>query len=348
MIYLDNAAAQKPLQAAVYAMNSVLQNKWANPNSAHRAGREAYELLEKCRESVARCLNCLPSEVVFTSSASEAASVAMRTLYMTCENVTVGATEHDAVVQTPWRDNDPNRPARGQFPRKNGFARMMANNETGEVYGELVHMCRNYPDDVIFTDATAAVGHIPVDFGFLGVDYLCADGMKFGAVPGCGVLLVRHDRIFPQHIMHRPTPHLALIAAFAAALEMRTSQMSDAAMRVNTMRKRMEERLSQIPGARLNAQRASRLPGYINLSFFGVEGAALAGFLSQQGVCVSTGAACSSGDLSPSRVLLASGYDEQRARSAIRISIGEENTLDECLEAADLIAFAVEHLRTIS
>lgn len=348
MIYLDNAAAQPPLQIAIYAMNSVLNETWANPNSAHVAGQKAYTLLRECRETVARCLGCLPSEVIFTSSASEAASLAMRALYMTCANITVGATEHDAVARTPWNADDPCRPLYDNFSRKNGFARMLANNETGEIYGEVKNMRRNYPDDVIFTDATAAVGHIPVDFGELGVDYLCADGMKFGAVPGCGVLVVRGDAIPPFDIMHRPTPPLALIAAFSAALEKRVSELPESALRVKNMREEMEKRLLQVPGAKLNALRASRLPGYINMSFFGVEGAALAGFLSQHGVCVSTGAACSSGDLAPSRVLLAAGYDEQRARSSIRISIGEENTPYECTRAAELIAAAVSHLRDIS
>ena len=188
--------------------------------------------------------------------------------------------------------------------------------------------------------------HIPVSFSGLDVDFLCADGMKFGGVPGCGVLIARDPSMLP--IEHRPTPHVALAASFAAALDNRCENLTWNMQRVTAMRETMEEQLLAIPGAKLNTTRKSRLPGIINVSFFGVEGAALAGMLSQRGVCVSTGAACTSGDLKPSRVLLASGFDEQRARSAIRISIGEENTAEEIEQAAQIIRACVDTIRTIS
>lgn len=348
MIYLDNAAAMRPLPCAVDAMNEVLANTWANPNSIHRPGHEAFEVMRKSRETVARCLGCEPSEVMFTSSATESAAIAMRILYDLCETVTINKTEHDAVFYA-----EPRQFRKEYYPCKEGFVQMLVNNETGDAYywNTIWRLRKEHPDARIFTDATAAVGHAHIGFHDLAVDLLAADGMKFGAVPGCGILLKNDEHDFFREMLsdypHRPTPPVALIAAFAAALEYRTDHLSEATAHKVTMAEQMELALSDIPDTEFNFHAKAISSGIINVSFAGVEGAALAGLLAQQGVCVSTGAACTTGDLSPSRVLLAAGFSEERARSAIRISIGEENTLEECVKAAEIIRNSVEQLRAI-
>lgn len=348
MIYLDNAAAMRPLPCAVDAMNEVLANTWANPNSIHRPGQEAFEVLRKSRETVARCLGCAPSEVMFTSSATESAAIAMRILYDLCETVTINKTEHDAVFYA-----EPRQFRKEHYPRKEGFAQMLVNNETGEAYycNTIWRLRKEHPDALIFTDATAAVGHAHIGFHDLPVDLLAADGMKFGAVPGCGILLKNDEHDFARELLfdypHRPTPPVALIAAFAAALKYRTENMNYYAGKMASLVGIMKNILKTIPGAEFNYQAQALQSGIINVSFAGVEGAALAGLLAQQGVCVSTGAACTTGDLSPSRVLLAAGFSEERARSAIRISIGEENTWEECVKATEIIRSSVEQLRAI-
>lgn len=348
MIYLDHAAATQPLPCALDIVNLVLRDAWANPNSAHDEGQKAHAIVEASRESVARCLNCKPPEVHFCSSASEAAAWVSKTLYMNCYNIATPKWEHDAIWSAP-RDWE-----RMYTPKlyDNGLFQMLANNETGEIY-DVSAARRENPGALIATDATAAVGQIPVDFADLGADYLFADAMKFGGVPGCAFLIVK-DGAPLSDLMHRPTPPAALIAAMAAALEHSCKLMDSNRSHVSSLRREMVNYLKCIPGVMFNyvgydgGLVPSRLPGICNVSFDGVEGTALAGLLSREGVMVSTGAACHAGQLEPSRVLLSMGYDEERARSAIRISIGAENSAEDIRRASLIICQCVEQLRSVN
>lgn len=345
MIYLDHAAATQPLPCALDAVNLVLRDAWANPNSAHDEGQKARAIVESSRESVARCLNCKPSEVHFCSSASEAAAWVSKTLYMNCYNIATPKWEHDAIWSAP-RDCE-----RMYTPKlyDNGLFQMLANNETGEIY-DVSAARRENPGALIATDATAAVGQIPVDFADLGADYLFADAMKFGGIPGCAFLIAKEGSPL-SNLMHRPTPPTALIAAMAAALEHSCKLMGMNRSYISALRIGMVSFLNCIPGVMFNAYYYDGdyvLPGICNVSFDGVEGTALAGLLSREGVMVSTGAACHAGQLEPSRVLLSMGYDEERARSAIRISIGAENSAEDIRRASLIICQCVEQLRSVN
>lgn len=345
MIYLDNAAATPPLPCTVEAMNAVLKSAWANPNSAHEMGSTAFRVLDEARRTVAKCMKCRPEEVHFTASASEAAARVAKTLYMNCYQITTPHWEHDAVFTAP---SDYER----RFTPKeydNGLFQMLANNETGEIY-DVAALRRDNPESLMAVDATAAVGHIPVDFAALGADYLFADAMKFGGVPGCAFLIVKEGAPLSD-LMHRPTPPVALIAAMAAALEWHMDHMEEIASHTRFLFGNMFSLLENDLRSTLHINGGAdldHLPHIYSLRFDGVENTALAGLLSLDGVAVSTGAACSAGKDTPYRVLLASGLTEQQASETIRVSFSHENTLEEIQRAAEIITRCVTQLRTLS
>ena len=343
MLYLDNAAATRPLPCAIDAMNAVLRDAWGNPNSGHAMGQIAYDVIGAAKNTVAKCLNCYPDEIIFCGSASEAAARIMWTAECNGVGVDVPATEHDAVYTLPY--------ASATIPPKSEtmYFRMLANNETGEIYDPHQHEHRDGCRESIAVDATAAVGHIPVDFHALDVDYLFCDALKFGGVPGCAILLVRRGTII-EEIMHSPTPHTALIAACAAALEWGVEHLDEN----DTWERKLFSELWWILASRVREgihingmPERNYAPHVHSFRFDGVSGAALATMLSNRGVMVSTGAACSTGDGRPSRVLVASGLTEKEASETIRITFSHETTLWEVREAAQIIGECVNHIRAL-
>lgn len=345
MIYLDNAAATKPLPCALTAMNEVLKSAWANPNSAHDAGQKAREIIEQARNTVARCLDCLPEEVHFCGSASEAAAIVYKSLYQNYgDEIIKSPTEHDAVYAL---NTEYCRSHTSSSQDKPSCFRMLVNNETGEVY-DVKQFVEDHPNIVVAVDATAAVGHIPVSFRTLGASYLFCDALKFGGVPGCGILLVKSGQPISD-LMHHHTPHTALIAACAAALEWYTEHMDWFLDFCLTLRCGLVGVLSREKiDYTFPAGRATAHSHILSVRFPGVENTALALLLSKNGVMVSTGAACSSGEDTPSRVLMASGLSEQEARETIRISFGLENTVEEVRQAGHIIAKCVRQLKELN
>lgn len=342
MIYLDHAAATRPLPCALDAMNSVLLKTWGNPNSTHASGEAAREILEDARARIARCIGAenKQSSIHFFPTATAAAQTALYSLTAAGYGVARYETEHHAVLNSTHieRATAQHRGAKGL-----AYARMLANNETGEIYPPP----EREPNMPWLCDATAAAGHIPVDVNSLGCDYLIADALKFGGVPGAAFLYAAPGApFFP--LIEGGTPPVALIAAMAAALEWQTAHMEENTRKISDLRRKISYALSGISGARWNMQDVSQfLPYIFNISFPGVEGETLALLLSREGVMVSVGAVCTSGNHEPSHVLMAMYGDEARARSAIRISLSHENTAQECEEAAKKIAACVAQLRAI-
>lgn len=348
MIYMDNAAAERPLQAAVTAASSVWDSTYANPNSIHSFGQEAKDVLESARNEIAELMNCLPDEVHFCSCACEAASWALKSMRSVCYGISVGKFEHDCVLEAA--KNTGYGVYSAWESEKIGAVSMLANNETGEIYkisrGSVLR----------FVDATAAVGQIPVDFRALGCDYLCADAMKFGGLPGAAFLIVRRRSPMIPLIYGNEerggTPPTALISAMATALRIKTRGMGRAIQKTVQMRDYMIDELLKLPDSHLNGPRslgtvAARLPGNVNISFGGVDGTALGLMLSARGLMVSTGSACTSGNNEPSHVLLAMGVSPELARGAVRITLNEYNTMEECHQAVRMIKECVFRLRDL-
>lgn len=340
MIYLDSAAFSKPLECAFKAYRNA---PFGNPSSEHAVGKTARDALEKARDVVAECIDADPSEVYFCSTATEAAAWVIRGLEIGAWQVIPSNIEHHAISENAEKYNNSPHMA---------YARMLCNNETGEIFDAPP----NRGDALWVCDATAAVGHIPVSFRELGADVLIADGVKFGGVPGAALLVAKKD--FPliplirgggqERGMRGGTENVPAICAMAAALERQTEHMEENALKIGAMRQIFVQSLSKIPDHKWNTPfEKPCVPHILNISFDGVDGKALGLYLSNQGVMVSTGAACSNGLNEPSHVLMAMYNDEARARSAIRISLSVENTIEECVWACDKIKSAVEFLRSI-
>lgn len=353
MIYLDAAAHEMPLPAAVNAF--LKMQDLANPSSLHSEGRAAKSALEAARATVARCLNCEPSEVYFTSGATEACNWMMHCLG--AYSVSVGGIpryEHHAVLEYPYVT-----PIINRVPEI-GYTHMLANNETGEIYN--IESMQKSLTGLFACDATAAVGHIPVDFRALGIDYLAFGAHKFGGLSGIGALIVRDGSPVTPMIcgggqergMRGGTESVALACAMAAALEKRCETMYDDIARITKLRDDfITEILRFVPDAYINGpwvicDASRRLPNNANISFLGVESQSLVLALSRKGLCASSGSACTSGSLNGSYVLRAMGLSEERARSAVRFSLPYRITQDELKQAVEIVVSAVSELRALS
>lgn len=317
MIYLDHAATSPALQCAKVAFNAVSETIWGNPNSLHSFGQDARKMLESSRETVARCLGCEPEQVFFVSSATEACRIAITRMTESCKKVHVTKVEHAAVTSMTDR--------KVYSDRRNdnrGFVHIHTNNETGEIY-DLKSAFSGY--DLTFSDCTAAMGKQKINFRESGINFICGSGHKIGAPVGIGVLIAKNSADITERF-HFGTPSVPLAAAFASALEFRTKEIDLFAGVTEFLHDRLIDGImNEIPDAQFNGcpcfgHQMEQSPYIANISFPGIENHALVLRLAADGLMVSSGAACSSGDNEPSRVLLASGYSEERAQSAIRFS----------------------------
>lgn len=331
-VYADCAAS-----APILPCSRDVLSLWsyANPNSVHIVGRESRTALEHARATIAECINARPDEIAFTPSATEACRHAIAYL-----NITIDSPyEHKAVEEAVgW-----NRMFLGGDGHS--IAHMLANNETGEIYSGKVRELSK--DNVVFCDATASVGQIPVDVQDLGVAALAAGGHKFGAFPGIGFVYIRggvkDEDTFPG------TPPVALAVAMAEALQYRCISMpysqSYLTHRVGTLEARIE---NLIPNAHINCQGKDRLPNILSVRFDGVNARELLTMLDVNGVYASAGSACTADQDTPSRTLLASGLTEEQALSTIRLSFCPENTREDFEFVADALRRSVSQLRKLS
>lgn len=373
MIDLDASATMAARPEVWEAMQPWLTGPAANPSSAHALGRRARRAVDDAREEIAALLGAFPDEVVFTSGATESNNLAVFGLIGRPPGRIISSRiEHPCVVEpieqlarrgfeVHWLPVNadgsisPESLAAAMTPKTQLVSVMLANHETGTV--QPIEALRSAAADVAFhCDAAQAVGKIPVDFHQLAVSTLSLSGHKFGGPHGIGALLVnRCTRIQPllfggpQQRGRRPgTEPVALIVGLAAALRVAWSAREREQRHLADLRQRLWEQLNrQAAPVLLNGPTEGGLPGILNLSFPGCRGDALLMALDLEGVCVSTGSACSSGSLLPSPVLRAMGLPEERCRSAIRLSLAPTLTADLVDAAAATIARVVARLRSI-
>ena len=330
-VYADCAASAPVLPCAKAAMKS-----FGNPNSSHASGRKARQELEWAREVIAHCINAKPDEIAFTPSATEACRFAVAYLGIN----KCSPYEHKAVDDAVWWN--------GTFMAGgNSYAHMLANNETGEIYSGKVKRLAD-SGKTIFTDATAALGQIPVDVRELGVHALAAGAHKFGGYPGIGFVYIRggvkDEDTFPG------TPPVALAVAMANALEYRTEHMDEANAYLAEQYSLLMDRIMQIPGAHFTIGKESiiHLATILSVRFDGVNARELLTMLDVNGVYASAGSACTAGSDAPSRVLLASGLTEEQALSTIRLSFCPETSEDEFSSVADALTQSVTKLHELT
>nr|BDT33969.1 cysteine desulfurase [Myxococcus sp. MH1] len=380
MIYWDhNAAAPVRAEVASLLARAFLQGGHGNASSVHAAGREARARLDAARARVARVLGCEPKEVCFTASGSEADALALVGAFHTRpvaerRRVVTSSVEHPALLGAVARLEQEGAQVVRVAPGPDGRVReedllaaltpdtalcslMWANNETGVVQpaAELSRACRK--QGVLFhTDAVQAAGKVPLSLREVDADLLSLSAHKFGGPSGVGVLVVRKGvdvrALTPGHQeggRRGGTQNIPHAEALALALELAASEQPQVASRVGALRDAFEQAvLAQVPGVVVNGAGAPRVPNTSNLRFEGVEGEALLIALDLEGICVSMGAACASGTLTPSHVLRAMGLSAAEARGSLRFSLGSETREEDVRQVVDALRRHVPTVRALS
>ncbi|WMJ84600.1 cysteine desulfurase NifS [Oscillospiraceae bacterium LTW-04] len=360
-VYADNSATTAVSKPVLDAMLPYLTEHYGNPSSVYSKGREAKSGLDTAREKVAKALNAKVNEIFFTSCGTESDNWAIKGA------AAVGAKkgkkhlittnfEHHAVLHS------------FQALEKQGFevtylpvdseglisaeqvkaairpdtalvSIMYANNEIATVLpiAEIGAVCR--AAKVLFhTDAVQAVGNVPIDVVAQNIDMLSLSGHKIHAPKGVGVLYVKNGVVIDtfmdggaqERSRRAGTENLASIVGLGAAIEIATTDIDARNAHKKEMRDRLIDGiLKEIPRCRLNGSREHRLPGSLNISFEGIEGESMLLMLDMKGICASSGSACTSGSLDPSHVLLAIGLPHEIAHGSLRLSLSDENTMED-------------------
>jgi len=375
-IYADNAATTKMSDVAVKAMLPYLQEIYANASSVHLLGQRSAAALFSARQQTAQVLNCAPKEVFFTSGGSEAdnqaliSAAALGKKQGKCHIVST-AMEHHAILHTLEALQAEGFTVTLLRPQADGIVTatqvaeaitdttclvsvMYANNETGAIQPirEIGALCRKR--GVLFhTDAVQAAGHLTIDVQRDNIDMLSLSAHKFHGPKGIGLLFAKSNTQLTSLIRgggqergkRAGTENLPGIIGLAAALKDAQENMQQNTAYITGLRDALRNGLDKIDGAGFNGSREHCLPGTVNYSFRGVNGEALLSLLSNEGICCSSGSACSAGSLEPSHVLLALGLSHETAQSALRFSLCEYNTMDEVQTIITKVTEAVNRLR---
>lgn len=363
VIYLDNNATTPIDRRVLDAMMPYLTHEFANANSTHQFGVNAYEAVKKARKQVAELIAAEPHEIVFTSGATEAINLAIKGVAENYQHkgrhmVTV-ATEHSAVLDCC------------KYLEKKGFevtylpvqtdglldlevvkaairpdtilvSVMLANNETGVIQPiEQIAQMAHEKGALFMSDTTQAVGKIPVDVDAMGINLLCMSGHKIYAPKGVGALYVRQreNRVKLPALLHggghekgmrSGTLNVPGIVALGTACALAQKEMSANAEKIKALRDYLESELLKIEGTSVNGNREQRLYNTSNILFRGIDSDALILGLSnlennEPIIAVSNGSACTSASMEPSHVLVAMGLEEGDAFSSIRFSFGKSS-----------------------
>ena len=371
MTYLDYAATVPILPEVREAMRGAEEKFYANASALHTPGHLAMNEIEKTRELLARLIGAKPSEIIFTSGASECNNTVIHT-FEGCQ-IETSPLEHHSIIEAA-------KVYRGRkLPKLHSY--MLANNETGE-FLKLPEIDRSeYNDSLLFeakdnwghalvtdrrkayihSDLTQVLGKVPINVNELGLDYATFSAHKIGGPVGVGALYVRKGVPFRPLIIggnqenkrrggtYNTVGIVGFGTAIARVLEDKTWE------RYNTEVRKLRDSLAtrilkEIPGSSLNTDIAKNasLPNILNVSFRAAEGESIQLYLDAEGVIVSTGSACASGDTKPSHVLMAKTGDAETAHSSIRFSFGLDSTLDDIEHVMQVLPGIVKRLQQIS
>lgn len=371
-VYLDNAATTKLDDEVLQQMLPYFTETYGNPSSLHAFGRDAAKAVDEARDTVAKILNCKPSEVYFTSGGSESDNWALKGLVESYgdkigKHIITTTIEHHAIIETcealeklgcevtriPVDRNgtvDVEKLKAAVRDDTLAVSVMYANNEVGSIQpiAEIGAFCRE--KGIFFhTDAVQAMGAIDIDVKRENIDLMSASAHKFHGPKGIGFLYVRSGIKLARLIaggmqernMRAGTTDTPLIVGLAAALKKSADTRAENNKRIAALRDRLIDRvLAEIPYSHLNGGRENRLPNNANLSFDFIEGESILFSLDMAGIAVSSGSACSAGSLEASHVVIALGEPIEQAHSSIRFSLGSDTTLEE-------IDYTVDNLKDI-
>jgi cysteine desulfurase len=373
-IYFDNSATTPVLPEVFEAMRPYFDDLFGNASSIHRNGQQTRAAVEQARESVAALLGCRPPEVVFTSGGTEADNLGIFGVAGAGEHVITSTVEHHAVLNAckhleaegadvtylPVDGRglvDPVDVRRALRPTTKLITVMMANNETGVLQPvQEIGKIAAEAEVSFHTDAVQAAGKVPLDVASIGCDLLSISGHKIHAPQGVGALYVRKGTALApmfyggRHERSRRagTENVPGIVALGKAAELARARPKNDNQGMARMRNRLEEALLALESAGVNGDGAPRVPQTLSMYFDGIDGESLVIALDLKGLAVSTGAACSSGAIEPSHVLMAMGLSPDRARASVRFSLGRQNTMEEVEVAISLVAETVARLRELA
>lgn len=379
MIYLDNAATTKVSEEVYEAMKPYFCEQYANPSGIYTFAGKSMKAVDGARKKIAELIGAQPGEIYFTAGGSESDNWAIKAaadFYQTKgKHIITSAIEHHAVLHTC------------QYLEKQGYevtyvnvdeygvirldeleaavrpdtiliSVMAANNEIGTIQPlkEIGALAKK--NGILFhTDAVQACGHIPLNVDELGIDMLSASGHKFHGPKGIGFLYIRkgvHIGSFvhggaQERSRRAGTHNTPGIVGMGAAAGLAAEGMQERMEKETALRDYLIERvLAEIPHSRLNGHRTDRLPNNANFCFRFIEGESLLILLDQQGICASSGSACTSGSLDPSHVLLAIGLPHEIAHGSLRLTLSEETTREDIDDTVEAVKRIVERLRSMS
>ena len=378
-IYMDNGATTRVTEPVFEAMQPYFCEIYGNPSSAHNFGYVSRHAIDAAREQVAKAINADVNEIYFTGCGTESDNWAVRGAAY--ENVKKGrhiittAIEHHAILHTcaqlekegfevtylpvdEYGFVTPEQLDAAIRPDTTLVSIMTANNEIGtiEPIAELAAVCKKH--GVLFhTDAVQAIGSVKIDVKAMQIDMLSMSGHKFHAPKGIGVLYIRKGVRLQQFMnggaqernRRAGTENLASIVGIGKAIELATADIDGHNEKLSAIRDHMIGRiLKEIPYTRLNGHPTTRLPGNVNVCFRFIEGESLLMLLDAKGIAGSSGSACTSGSLDPSHVLLAIGLPHEIAHGSLRLSLSEENTMEEADYVVDALVEIVSRLRSMS
>ena len=377
--YFDHNATTPVSPAVVEVLVPALLEVFGNASSVHRDGQFARQKLENGRRQTAGLLHCDPKELVLLSGGTEADNLALfgvvRAHPGAKKHVITTAIEHPAILNTcreleregvevtyvPVGSSgvvDPDDIRRAFRPETILVSVMHANNELGTIQpvGEIAAVAHE-AGALFHVDGVQAAGKIPIDLATLGADLYSISGHKIYAPKGVGALYVKNGtplratQFGGRHEKERRagTENVTGAIALGVAAELTASDLGLETERVARLRDRLETGiLNRVPDCRVNAPGSPRVPNTTNISFDGIEGEAMVIALDLKGFAVSSGAACSSGAVEPSHVLLAIGLTRNQARGSLRFSLGRSNNEEQVDALIDAVAESAAQLRKLS
>lgn len=378
-IYMDNAATTRVTEPVFEAMKPYFCEKFGNPMSVHSFGRESRRAVEEARRQVAAALNADSREIYFTGCGTESDNWALRgAAYAkgnTRRTLVTTTIEHHAILHTAEQLEKEDFKVVYVPVDEFGIVKldemekaitedvflvsvMTANNEIGTIQPiEEIARMAHAKGALFHTDAVQAIGSVKIDVKAMGIDLLSLSGHKFHAPKGVGALYMKNsvhiERLIRGGAQERTqragTENLASIVGLGKAIELATADIDAHNAKLIEMRDHMiSEILTRIPETRLNGDATRRLPGNVNVSVRYIEGESLLLSLDLKGIAASSGSACTSGALDPSHVLLAIGLPHEIAHGSLRLTMNEENTMEEVDTVVEALVEIVKRLRAMS
>ncbi len=380
LIYLDNAATTKTAPEVVEAMLPYFTENYGNPSSVYEFAGVSKKAVTDAREQIASVLGARTNEIYFTAGGSEADNWALKATYEAYKSkgnhIITTKIEHHAILHTceylekqrgarvTYLDVDENGVVKldellkAITPKTILISVMFANNEIGTIQPiKEIGMIAKEHDILFHTDAVQAFGQVPINVDEYHIDMLSSSGHKINGPKGIGFLYIRKgvkSRSFvhggaQERKRRAGTENVPGIVGYGCAAKRAAETMEERTAKEIQLRDYLINRiLTEVPYTRLNGDPVKRLPNNVNISFRFVEGESLLIMLDMDGICASSGSACTSGSLDPSHVLLAIGLPHEIAHGSLRLTLSEETTKEEIDYVVERIKKIVEHLRNMS